>query len=354
MSDQGPNLIDITIKEGGLRVNHCLLLDQVKMIAQELESAGMAYAEICHGRGIGGKEIGYPGLHTDKEILEGLKGQVNSLKLCVYIAPYDYSFSQIDSLAPFFDIGRVAVNVHEPKEGQKSIKKLKELKKQVFAQILRVHARSPKECAKTAQQLADYGAEVIYLSDSYGSMDPDDVKKYLEAVAKKITVPLGFQGKNSTGKAMVNTLAAWQAGAQWLDGAILGMGPGAGVAVLEELVANLQKEGLCNNIKLEELATAGKFFVRPALRTLPFIQYLDLLMAKHQLDFYPQELLEAFAGILDMELDQLIIDIKETRPDLVQLREADLKNYLKTHRLDYDVVLKFIKTGQIPDQANLG
>lgn len=352
MKKTAPAFIDITIKEGGFRIHHTWLLDQVEAISHELESAGIEFVEVCHGMGIGGKEAGCPGLHTDMELLQAAKKRTGKIKYCVYLDPYRYSYAKIETLAPHFDIGRIGVNVHEPDEAKKSITKLKGLGKQVIGQILRAHSRSPKEAAKTAQKLSDWGSDVVYLTDTFGSFDTEDVKKYLGAMSKHVSVPLGFQGKNNTGLAVANSLTAWQKGAQWLDGALLGMGPGAGMAPLEQLIATFQSMGYCEPIRLSDLCNAGKFFVKSALRSTPSIQYLDLMMAKEKLDYYPQEFLTGLSYILDMDLAELIKGLKNSRKKMVELQQDDLRAYLKSHRMDLDVVVEFLRTGKISVSNN--
>ena len=347
MSHSSPNLIDVTIKEGGLRIQNCWLLDQVDDIVHEVGSAGITHIEISHGMGIGANEAGFSGLHTDRELLEAAKRRTSSIKLIAHISP-EYSFSELEPLAPYFDIGRIGLNVDEPDKAKRYIDKLAKLGKKVIVQLLRVQSRPVEDCIQTAKKLADWGAEVIYITDSFGSLTPDEIKTYIGNLKNSLQRPLGFQGRNNTGQAIPNALAAWDEGAQWLDGAILGMGPGSGVASLEKLVTCFQSMGHCNDIRLGNLCNAGKFFVKPALHSLPQINYLDLILARHRLDYYPQDLLPHLSDILDINLEDFLKALKEFRKDKVSLTENDLRSYLNTHQLDLDVVMEFLKTGKVP------
>jgi 4-hydroxy 2-oxovalerate aldolase len=348
MPHKDPTLMDITLKEGGFRVHHNLLLEQIVLIVKELEAAGIIWAEVTHGRGIGAKSEGYSGLHTDEEVLREARKYTKELKYCVYLAPYPFSFSQIEPLQELFEAGRVGVNVPQAQEAKPSLERLKKLGKFAMAQLLRIHTSKPSQVAKAAQMLAEMGADAIYLTDSFGSMEPEEVKNYLETVQEKVSLPLGWQGSNATGLAQINTLTAWQHGASWLDGAINGMGPGSGVTNLEVLVACLQNFGFQKETRIQDLCTAGNFFVKPALRSLPRIRYLDLMLAQNQLDYDPQELLETLAHILDMDLDDFLKHLKSSKNNENPLQEEDLRNYLSTHRLDLDVIMEFLKTGKIP------
>jgi len=139
------------------------------------------------------------------------------------------------------------------------------------------------------------------------------------------------------------------AGAGWVDASLLGMGQGAGMAPLEIITNLLHRQGKAAEIKLAELCQTAQHYALPALRSLPYITYPDLLFARHKIDFYPQETLGKLAEILEMGLEDFLIDLKKVRPDMIQLRKTDLREYLKTHKLDFDVVMDFIKTGKIPE-----
>lgn len=341
-------IIDTTLKEGGFRVNHLILQEQAENIIRELGEAGIQYIEASHGKGIGGKEIGYPSLLNDEEILSIARKAAPQAKLVVYISTFPFSLEALPQVIDQFDIGRVGVNVHQPELAVEAIKQLKEKNKIAIAHILRCHARPPAETAEAAKALRDQGSDVIYLSDSFGSFSPDDVKTYFEAIRGAVNLPLGFQGRNNTGMAIINSMTALELGVEWFDASILGMGQGAGVSNLEELVMLLQKRDLAKDINLQELCINGKFYVWPALRSLPYSREIDLLLARHRLDYAPQQFIEIIAEILNIDLETLIKNLKNIRKDLVQLREPDFRKYLEGEKIDLDILLDYLKTGTIP------
>jgi 4-hydroxy 2-oxovalerate aldolase len=349
---KNPQLTDITVKEGGALVHHHLLVEQVADLAREMERAGIPAMEISHSRGLGATKAGYPGLYPEKDLLEAARQAAPGLKLCVYIATYPYSLFEIEPLAPLFDIGRVGINIDEVEKGKEYVRRVKQVGKTAAAQLLRVHHGKPSEVAEAAKILAGEGADLIYLTDSYGSMDTETVRAYVEAVRKKVKVPLGFQAMNYTGRAVGNTLAAFEAGAEWLDAGLLGLGLGGGVTPLEILVAVLQDEGQCRNIDLKELTRAAKWQALPVLKRVPHPDRLHLLFAKHRIDFQNPILLSIIAEILEMDLEDFVLRLKNLRPGIVQLREADLREMLAEEKIDFDVLMEYLKTGQIPGAGN--
>lgn len=347
MKQVRPNIIDVTIKEGGFRLHNHFLIEQIADIVRGLETAGVRYAEISHGRGIGAKRAGYPALYSDKEWLQGARSVAKKMKFCVYLSTHPYSFLEIESLEDCFDLGRVGVNVHEVGLARQLIQRLKFRNKTAIAQLLRVHAHPLKQVIAAAKLLEDEGSDIVYLTDTFGSMKPGEVHEYISGLKDSLKIPVGFQGFNKTGRAIENTLSAIEAGADWVDAALMGMGPGAGVTNLEILVSLLQKDNLRNDLNLVELTQTAKFYVRNIFRTIPTIGLIDLLFAKLKIDYYPDSLILTIASVLDLSPEELLTRLKEIRPNLIQLKEADLKDYLASEGIDFEVLMNFIKTGKV-------
>ncbi|HEY0640155.1 MAG TPA: hypothetical protein VGD67_21205 [Pseudonocardiaceae bacterium] len=104
---------------------------------------------------------------------------------------------------------------------------------EVYVNLMKTSA-TPVE--KLPELLAEIGPEVagVYVVDSYGSMLPADVRRYVTVVGEHFPV-VGFHGHNNLGMANINTLAAMDAGASVLDGTLNGIGRGSGNAAIESL-----------------------------------------------------------------------------------------------------------------------
>jgi len=345
---QSIHLIDTTVREGGFRVHHRLLPQQAADIARGIQLSGLGYIEVSHGCGIGALNFGYPGLASDEELLQASREAAPNLKYSVLIHPTLHTIPVIEKLEPLFEIGRIPLNPDDVGKGTKHIKKLKDLKKTVIAKLERIHLFGPEKILDAVKALEEMGADIVYLSDTFGSLEPDDIKEYFSAIHEASTLPLGFQGRNNSGLAVLNALTAFETGAQWLDASLLGMGPGAGVANLEILTAFLQSRGFLREIDLSGLSFTSYHQVIRTFLSFPLVTFLDLLFARHKIDFYPQNLLSSLSEILELHPEEFIKNLKEKNPGLVQLKEKHLREYLAEESLDFDVVLEYLKTGHIP------
>jgi len=185
-----PKIIDVTVSEGGFRVNHNLLPQQVADLARETQRSNLRYMEVCHGIGIGSYQIQQIGLCSDKELLLAAKEEAPDLKYCVYVPPLPHSLKELENLNELFDIGRVKVNIDDPLKSFDQIKKIKSYKKTVIAQLLRIHLKPPEQSADAAKKLEDLGADVLILTDNFGSMSPEEVGVYIDAVKSEVKIPL--------------------------------------------------------------------------------------------------------------------------------------------------------------------
>lgn len=92
-------------------------------------------------------------------------------------------------------------------------------------------------------------AKIIYISDSYGSMHPEEVTRFVE-LFKQTGKPIGLHPHNNLQLAFVNSLAAIKAGAEYIDATVNGLGRGAGNLPLENILAHLNEhEKAAYNVK---------------------------------------------------------------------------------------------------------
>lgn len=350
MQSQTPKIIDVTVRKGGFLVHNMLLKEQVADIAKGLRDAGIAYMELSHGRGVGAKRAGYPALFSDQDLLKAAREAAPELKFTAFMSPYPYSLFEAEQIQKYVEWFRLSVDLDEVEKGAENLKALQKTGGRIMALLERAHRVGPKDCAEAAKAMEEAGAEGIYLCDNFSSMTGEDVKTYLGAIRGATTLPLGFQGYNATGQAMGNTLAALESGVEWLDGSLLGLGPSGGMTPLEVLAALLQRLGRGKSLNLQRLCRAGRWFALPAVRRLPASNALDYLMSIHKLDYYPLDLLEMLSGILEITPRALVEELDAQNPGRIRLKENDIREFLARHHMDFDVVMEFLKTGQIPGQ----
>jgi 4-hydroxy 2-oxovalerate aldolase len=90
------------------------------------------------------------------------------------------------------------------------------------------------------EELNESPVDIVYVVDSFGSLVPDDVKYLIDKYHHYVhTKKLGIHTHNNMQLAFSNTLLAMNAGIEYLDSSIYGMGRAAGNCPTELLLAYL-------------------------------------------------------------------------------------------------------------------
>ncbi len=343
-----PQFLDLTLPEGAYRIHHRVRPEQAAALAQSLARCGLTWMEVCHGRGLGAYLRGYPGLCSDQELLESVAKVAPQLQRSVYVRMLPYCKEAVKSLHGLFHMGRIGVVPSEFHEISPWIQLLKKFQKITAVQIQNFQYRDPKQILAMARHSQEEGADLVILSDASGSCDPEKIRSYFTPLREELRIPLGFHGRNNLAQAIPNCLAAHESGVEYFAAALGGMGAGAGITPLETLTALFQTRGMAENLSLTRLSQHALTGALKIFQSLPHPELSDLMLAKHKLYFYPQELLEFLADLLEISLDDLLESIKLHLQHPERIRSGDLRNYLKQHRLDLDVVLDYLKTGAIP------
>jgi 4-hydroxy-2-oxovalerate aldolase len=331
-----PNLLDVTVRDGGYLINHQYTPEIVAKIARGLFEAGIEYAEISHGCGIGGKMMGLPGRVDDEELMEAAKKAAPELKLSAFISQNEYSLPLIPALIDFFEMGRVGVNVDEVASTEKIINKLKKYNKTVSLQLVRTHARPPDFAAEAAKRAEGMGVDIVYVVDTFGSFTPEEVRKYISAIQSEVKILVGFHGHNHIKMAIPNTLTAWESGATWLDGSLFGVGRDAGNTVLEILVQMVQSKGFKKEINLRKLCQTTEDIVLSTFQFPTYSDLADLLSSQYKIDYSHKRLLTLIANYLHLPLEEFINRIKNKMGKAVQVTDKHIKAVVKESGHDFD------------------
>ncbi|HEX5033764.1 MAG TPA: hypothetical protein VFW62_04735, partial [bacterium] len=125
-------------------------------------------------------------------------------------------------------------------------------------------------------------------------------------------------------------------------------GPSGGMPPIEILTALAPSLGRKVTFNLRQLAYTGRWFALPAMRYLPTVRTADLVLAKLKMDYYPVEFLERIAGILEMDIETMLREIDALKGPRPRLKEIDLRDYLASLQIDFDVVVQYIRSGKVP------
>ncbi|HSH13793.1 MAG TPA: hypothetical protein VLA15_08585, partial [Desulfurivibrionaceae bacterium] len=105
------------------------------------------------------------------------------------------------------------------------------------------------------------GVDRVRLADTVGVATPAELAWLVSAVKSRVAVEVGVHCHNDFGMATANSLAALEAGADWADVTVLGLGERAGNARLEE-VAGFLTLRRNRNYRVSQLRELGELVSR--------------------------------------------------------------------------------------------
>jgi 4-hydroxy 2-oxovalerate aldolase len=260
-------ITDTTLRDGSHSVSHQFTLEEMKKIAKSLEDAGVDMIELGHGDGLTGSSINYGfGLHSDFEYIEAVASVLTKAKLTVLLIP---GIGTIEDLEKAKNLGatavRVATHVTEADVSEQHIKAAKKMGLFTVGFLMMSHMASKEIILQEAKKMESYGADIVYMTDSSGAMLPDEVYENIKYLKENLNVPIGHHSHNNLGMAVANSLSAYKAGADYIDGSLIGLGAGAGNCPTEMLVAVLEKSGIDKNVDLYKIIDAGDKVLKPII-----------------------------------------------------------------------------------------
>lgn len=260
-------ITDTTLRDGSHSVGHQFTLDEMKSVAKALEEAGADIIELGHGDGLTGSCINYGfGLHDDFEYVKAVASVLTKSKLAVLLIP---GIGTIEHLRKAKKLGaevvRVATHVTEADVSEQHIKAAKNMGMFTIGFLMMSHMASKETILQEAKKMESYGADVVYMTDSSGAMLPDEVYENIKYLKENLHIPIGHHSHNNLGMAVANSLSAYKAGADYLDGSLIGLGAGAGNCPTEMMVAVLEKSKIDNNVDLYKIIDAGDKILQPII-----------------------------------------------------------------------------------------
>ena len=239
MSQTIPQILDVTLRDGGYVNDWQFLIPNALAIVSTLANGGMPYIEVgyyhpLHSSTNGSGHHSGPSAYCQHEYLEAVSRVRGNSKLGVMVhlnevLPTDYTFladhdistvrfvvpgSNIQQLEPHIDAAHAAGLI-------------------ASVNLIRASQRSDENILLCARAAQDLGADWLYLADSNGSLFPDRVERIFRELREELDMRLGFHAHDSLHLAFANSLAAIRGGATLLDSSLGGMGKGAGNLVTE-------------------------------------------------------------------------------------------------------------------------
>ncbi len=251
---------DPTLRDGNHAVRHQLSRESFVAYCKAAEDAGVPIIEVGHGNGLGASSmlVGECRL-TDEEILILSRANLIKSRLAIHVIP---GFATIkNDLTKAIELGvdifRIASHCTEADITDRHIAYVRKAGKEAYGVLMMSHMASPDILFEEAKKMESYGAEAVIIMDSAGAYFPDDVTERISKLVGGLSIPVGFHGHNNLGMAIINSVAAVNAGATIIDATIRGFGAGAGNTQLEVLVAVFNRLGFETGIDLYKVLDAA-------------------------------------------------------------------------------------------------
>lgn len=280
MSGKKLHIVDTTLRDGSHAVSHSYTVEQVRAIAQGLDSVGVDIIELSHGDGIAGSSINYGFSDTDELILlRAAREVIKKSKLGVLLLP---GVGTIEDLKRAREAGaevvRVATHVTEANIAIQHLQAARDMGMMPVGFLMMAHMASPEKILEQAKIFEDAGAAYVNLADSAGYLLPDGVRARISLLAEKLSIPVGFHAHANLGMAIANSLAAVESGALYLDATCRGLGAGAGNTQHEVLIGVLQRLGYDTGVDFYGIMDTAEEIVEPVMQRPQTIRTASLML----------------------------------------------------------------------------
>ena len=275
------HVVDTTMRDGSHAISHSFTVEDVKRIAGGLDACGVEFIELSHGDGINGSSYNYGfGLTDEIELLKAANSVIENAKLTVLLIPGIGTVEDLKYVHEHCGVKavRVATHVTEADISKQHIEAAKGLGMFVVGFLMLAHMSTPKKIAEQAKLMESYGSDYINIADSAGHLLPMQVSEIIKEVKKEVNIPVGFHAHNNLALAMGNTLAAIDAGAEYVDGTLCGLGAGAGNTQIEVLAGVLNLMDFETGLDFYGLSDLAKYVVTPLMKRPQIVDETSLMV----------------------------------------------------------------------------
>ncbi len=241
-------VVDCTIRDGGLVNNFFFDDDFVKNLYMANVAAGVDYMEFGYKASkeiFDVKEFGKWKFCDEEDIRDIVGDNDTDLKISVMadVGRTDYKKDIIPKKDSVIDMIRIATYVNTIPAAVEMINYCADMGYETTINVMAVSTAAENELDIALELLAESKANVIYLVDSYGSLYPEQIRRYADKyieIAEAHGKLVGIHAHNNQQLAFANTIEACAYGVSYLDATVSGLGRGAGNCNMELLLGFLR------------------------------------------------------------------------------------------------------------------
>lgn len=239
-------LMDCTLRDGGNVLGKGFPADITDMVLDGLTACHVPIIEFGNSGGIGAYEVaGFTNALTDQKYLDIAQKYLDrGSALGMFLNAKRYREKNVGiAAANGLTFLRVGADAGDGKIALPAIAEIKKQGLKAYYSAMKAYLLPPDELAAEAKMLEDAGLDEFTIMDSAGTMLPDEVAAYTEALCATLHIPVAFHCHNNLGLSAANALAAYEHGADILDCGLMGMARSAGNLATEVCVAMMQRRG---------------------------------------------------------------------------------------------------------------